>query len=92
MWRMLKTILTLTRLGLQCRTPFRFYPLSLIPTLVPYPIVLFLSRNLGDSCDSCDCCDCQLLVLGLRLEFDKNISMQAKVTHCAREDGLGYNV
>ena len=30
------------------------YPLSL--PLVPYPLVLFLSRNLGEG--YCDCCDC----------------------------------
>ena len=38
------------------------YPLSLIPyslslLLVPYPLVLFLSQNLGEGCD-CDSCDC----------------------------------
>ena len=38
------------------------YPLSLIPyplslPLVPYPLVLFLSRNLGEGYCDCDCCD-----------------------------------
>ena len=57
-----------TRLGLQCQTPRRSYPLSLIPFplslipyplyLVPYPLVLFLSRNLGCHSHSCDSCDC----------------------------------
>ena len=42
-----------TRLGLQCQTPLRSYPLSLNPyplslPLVPYPLVLFLSQNLGE--------------------------------------------
>ena len=39
-----------TRLGLQCRTPLRSYPLTLIPypltlPLVPYPLVLLLPRK-----------------------------------------------
>ena len=38
------------------------YPLSL--PLVPYPLVLFFSRNLGEGycdcdCDYCHCCDKQ---------------------------------
>ena len=53
--------------------------------LVPYPLVLFLSQNLGEGyCHSCDCdSDCpqqklsQLRVLGLRLEFD-NIIVKLK--------------
>ena len=56
--------------------PFIPYPLSLIPTpcsLSPSTVVLLISRNLGEGyCCDC-CCDCpKLLVLGLRLEFDKN--------------------
>ena len=39
-----------TRLGLQCRTPLRFYLLTVIPyplslPLVPYPLVLFFPRK-----------------------------------------------
>ena len=74
----------MSRLGLQCQTPLRFYPLSLDPwplsldpyclslPLVPYPLVVFLSRNLGEGCS------CYLkrkssphLVLGLKLKFNK---------------------
>ena len=58
--------------------PFFSYPLSL--RLVPYPLVLFLSQNLGGGyCHSCHCCDCpqqkysQLLVQSVRLEFDNII-------------------
>ena len=44
-----------TRLGLQCQTLLIPYPVS-IP-LVSYPLVLFLSRNLGeDSFSRCCCC------------------------------------
>ena len=67
----------LTRLGLQCQTPLRSYPLSLIPfpfsftlfplslisyplslPLVPYPLVLALSRNLGKGSCHCYCNGC----------------------------------
>ena len=73
-----------TRLGLQCETPLRSYPLSFDPwpltlnpwplslPLVPYPLVLFLSRNLGEG---------QLLVLGLRLEFNDNKHAEKCLTH-----------
>ena len=56
-------------LGLQCQTPLRSYPLSLIrhTLLIPYPVplpldpypqVVFLSWNLGEVYCDCDCCDC----------------------------------
>ena len=58
--------LTVTYSLIKSHFSLTLYPLSLnnnplsLP-LVPYPLVLFLSRNLGEgychSCD-CDCCDC----------------------------------
>ena len=53
-----------TRLGLQCQTPLWSYPLSFEPhpwslPFVPYPLVLFLSRSLGEGyCSSCCYCCC----------------------------------
>ena len=54
-----------TKLGLQCRTALRSYPLTLDPLslpLVPYPLVLFLSRSLGGGSS---CCQAQLQLFSL---------------------------
>ena len=57
-------------LGLQCQTKLRSYPLSLIHNplflpLIPNPLVLFLSWNLGEGC-SCDCsCHWVIFIFGV---------------------------
>ena len=69
--------------------PFPLNPYPQSPPLVPYPLVLFHSRNLGGdscSCSSCSSCDrgktkstpspeTEVWTLDLGLKFDKSLDL-----------------